>query len=149
MFVFWLLKLIVKFIVINFILKRVYRVFSNYFYNVLILSFILVGCQKKEKIDFNLQIKPIINNKCIACHGGVKQNAGLSFLFEQQALGNTDEGSPAIIPGNAKKSRLIQRLLEKDPELRMPYEKPALSKEEIDLFVEWIDQYSQRIPYWH
>ena len=112
-------------------MKRVYRVFSNRFYNVFILFFILIGCQKKEKIDFSLQIKPILNNKCIACHGGVKQNAGLSFLFEQQALGNTDEGSPAIIPGNAKKSRLIQRLLEKDPELRMPYEKPALSKEEI------------------
>ena len=129
-------------------MKRVYRVFSNRFYNVFILFFILIGCQKKEKIDFSLQIKPILNNKCIACHGGVKQNAGLSFLFEQQALGNTDEGSPAIIPGNAKKSRLIQRLLEKDPELRMPYEKPALSKEEIGLFVEWIDQGAKWGTHW-
>jgi hypothetical protein len=70
--------------------------------------FLLISCQENNKIDFSTQIKPILNNKCIACHGGVKQNAGLSFLFEQQALGNTDEGSPAIIPGNAKKSRFIK-----------------------------------------
>ena len=39
------------------------------------------------------------NNKCISCHGGVKKNAAFSLLFEEEALGNTDEGSPAIIPG--------------------------------------------------
>ena len=110
--------------------------------------FLLISCQENNKIDFSTQIKPILNNKCIACHGGVKQNAGLSFLFEQQALGNTDEGSPAIIPGNAKKSRFIKRLIEKDPELRMPYEKPALSKEEIDLFTKWIDQGAKWGTHW-
>ncbi len=110
--------------------------------------FLLISCQENNKIDFSTQIKPILNNKCIACHGGVKQNAGLSFLFEQQALGNTDEGSPAIIPGNAKKSRFIERLIENDPELRMPYEKPALSKEEIDLFTKWIDQGAKWGTHW-
>ena len=89
------------------------------------------ACQRSTQIDFNTQIKPIINEKCISCHGGVKKNAGFSFLFEKDALGNTKEGTPAIIPGNSKKSRMIQRLHETDLELRMPNEKPALSKEEI------------------
>ena len=116
-------------------MNYLFRFFSQYSLLLFIASLFFISCKEKKEIDFSSQIKPIINNKCIACHGGVKQNAGFSFLFEQQAKGNTDEGSPAIIPGNAKKSRLIQRLHETDPELRMPYEKPALSKEEIALFM--------------
>ena len=106
------------------------------------VSFLIVlgSCQNRERIDFNTQIKPIINDKCISCHGGVKKTAGFSLLFEEEALSNTDEGSPAIIPGKAAKSRMIQRFHEKDPELRMPYEKPPLSMEEIELFSKWIDQ---------
>ena len=129
-------------------MNKLFTFFSLHLLLLFFTSFFLISCQEDRKIDYSSQIKPIINDKCIACHGGVKQNAGLSFLFEQQALGKTDEGSPAIIPGNAKKSRLIQRLIEKDPELRMPYEKPALSKEEIDLFVKWIDQGANWGTHW-
>lgn len=114
----------------------------------IVVLFIILGCQPSEQVDFSTQIKPIINNKCISCHGGVKKNAGFSFLFENEALGNTNEGSPAIIPGNAKKSRMIQRLHETDLELRMPYEKPALSKEEIELFTRWVDQGAQWGTHW-
>ncbi|MDG1885390.1 MAG: hypothetical protein P8I71_08090 [Flavobacteriaceae bacterium] len=101
---------------------------------ILLVLTLLIGCQREKAVDFNTDIKPIINKKCISCHGGVKKNGGFSFLFESEALGNTEEGSPAIIPGNSQKSRLIQRLKEKDLDLRMPFEKPALSEEELNLF---------------
>ena len=129
-------------------MNYLFRFLSQYSLLLFIASLFFISCKEKKEIDFSSQIKPIINNKCIACHGGVKQNAGFSFLFEQQAKGNTDEGSPAIIPGNAKKSRLIQRIHETDPELRMPYEKPALSKEEIALFTEWINQGAEWGTHW-
>ena len=108
-----------------------------------------ISCQRSESVDFNTQIKPIINDKCITCHGGVKKNAGFSFLFEEEALGNTSEGTPAIIPGNSKKSRMIDRLHETDLELRMPYEKPALSKKEIDLFIEQYGDIEKYTPNYH
>ena len=69
-------------------------------------------------------------------------------MFESEALGNTEEGSPAIIPGNSQKSRLIQRLKEKDLDLRMPFEKPALSEEELNLFTKWIDQGAKWGTHW-
>ncbi len=119
---------------------------KNYIF--FLIPVFIIGCNRKENIDFSSQIKPIINQNCISCHGGVKQNAGLSFLFREEALGNTNEGSPAIIPGNAKESRLIKRLIESDPELRMPYEKPALSKEEINLLVKWIDEGAKWGTHW-
>ena len=109
---------------------------------------LLGSCQTRERVDFSKQIKPIINDKCISCHGGVKKTAGFSLLFEKDALGNTDEGSPAIIPGNAAKSRMIKRFHEADPELRMPFEKPPLSKEEINLFTKWIDQGAKWGTHW-
>lgn len=96
------------------------RIQFNTLVHILIVLLIFQGCQRSEPICFNTQIKPIINKKCISCHGGVKKNAGFSFLFKEEALGNTSEGTPAIIPGNAKKSRMIQRLHETDLELRMP-----------------------------
>ncbi|CAN0413119.1 unnamed protein product, partial [Scytosiphon promiscuus] len=69
-------------------------------------------------------------------------------LFEDEAFANTESGTPAIIPGNAAKSPFIQRLKEDDPELRMPYKKSKLSKEEIDLLTKWVDQGAKWGKHW-
>ena len=101
-----------------------------------------------EKVDFSADIKPILNKNCIACHGGVKKNSGLSFLFEEEAKGVAESGKHAIVPGNASASELIRRLKEEDPELRMPYQKPKLSETEIDLLERWIDQGAEWGEHW-
>jgi Planctomycete cytochrome C len=55
----------------------------------------------RSKIDFNTQVKPILNKNCIACHGGVRQKAGYSLLFRSEAPAPAKSGKLAIIPGNA------------------------------------------------
>ncbi len=92
------------------------------------------------KVDFNADIRPIFNKKCISCHGGVKQKGGFSVLFREEALANTESGKPAIIPGKPDESELIRRLSLNDPEERMPYKHEPLSKEEIKLLRRWIKQ---------
>ncbi len=109
---------------------------------------ILHSCGESERVDFSTQIKPIFNNKCITCHGGVKKNGDFSLLFEEDAFAVNESGKPAIIPGNASDSEMIKRLHATDPELRMPYEKPPLSKEEIDLLTRWIDQGAEWGQHW-
>ena len=37
----------------------------------------------EEKIDYNTQVKPIFNKKCISCHGGVKAKSNFSLLFSE------------------------------------------------------------------
>lgn len=107
----------------------------------LVLGILLLhSCQTQNPIDFSTQIKPILNNNCITCHGGVKKNAGFSLLFKDEAFARTESGKPAIIPGDAANSEFIKRLQEDDLELRMPYEKPKLSDEEIDLLTRWVDE---------
>jgi len=101
-----------------------------------------------EKIDYNTQVKPIFNKKCIACHGGVKQKAGFSLLFREEALGNTESGKPAIIPGKPDESELIRRISLDDPEERMPYKHEPLSKEEIEILTQWIKQGAEWGEHW-
>jgi len=102
----------------------------------------------QEDIDYNTQVKPIINAHCISCHGGVKQNGGFSLLFEDQAKGNTKSGSPALIPGHPDQSEMIRRLVSDDAEERMPYEKEALNKEEIRILKKWIKQGAKWDTHW-
>ncbi len=112
-----------------------------FFVSIALIS-LVISCDfwADQKIDYSTQVKPIFNKKCIACHGGVKQKAGFSLLFREEALGNTESGKPAIIPGNPKESELIRRISLNDPEERMPYKHEPLSKEDINILTQWIEE---------
>jgi hypothetical protein len=91
-----------------------------------------------ERVDFNTQIRPILNKSCLPCHGGVKQQGNLSFISREEALRPARSGKRAIVPGNPEASELVSRIEHHDPEMRMPYQKEALAPEEISLIRRWI-----------
>jgi len=95
---------------------------------------------RRQTVDFNAQVKPIFNKKCITCHGGVRRKAGFSLLFRTEALAKNESGKVAIIPGDPDHSEMIRRLTLKDPEERMPYKHDALSKDEINILKRWIKE---------
>jgi hypothetical protein len=99
-------------------------------------------------VDFSTEVKPILNNKCIACHGGVKKQAGFSLLFREEALAKTRSGKYAIVPGDPESSEMIRRLHLKDPEERMPYQKEPLSEDEIETLTRWIKQGAKWGEHW-
>jgi hypothetical protein len=109
---------------------------------------IFVYSTYQPAIDFNTQVKPIINKKCISCHGGVKRQAGFSLLFRSEALAKTESGKPAIIPGDPEHSEMIRRLKLKDPEERMPYQHPPLKESEIEILSKWIKQGAKWGDHW-
>lgn len=115
---------------------------------VLIVTVGFFTVHNREEVDFSNDVKPILNKHCISCHGGVKKNGDLSFLFEEEAFANAKSGEPAIIRGDAEHSNLIKRLLEDDPELRMPYNAAKLDDEEIDILRKWIDQGAKWGKHW-
>ncbi len=102
----------------------------------------------QDPIDYNTQVKPILNQKCISCHGGVKKKGGFSLLFREEAIAPTESGHPAIIPGDAKNSDMIKRLYHQDPEERMPYQEAPLSKNEIEILTRWIDEGARFDLHW-
>lgn len=102
----------------------------------------------EKKVSFSADVKPILNKKCITCHGGVKAKAGFSVLFREDALAKTESGKPAIIPGDPEGSEMIRRITVNDPEERMPYKHEPLSKDEISILKRWIKQGAQWGDHW-
>ena len=92
-----------------------------------------------EPVDYASQIKPILKARCYACHGALKQKAGLR-LDTGGSIRQGGDGGPAIAPGQSTASLLIERVTESDPAQRMPPEGPPLTSEQVALLRAWIDQ---------
>ena len=115
---------------------------------VAVSSLLLKILHREERVDFNAQVRPIFNQKCITCHGGVKKNGDFSLLFREEALQPAESGRRAIIPGDADGSELIKRLVDHDPEVRMPLKAEPLSPEEVAVLKRWIDQGAHWADHW-
>jgi len=104
----------------------------------------------QEPVGFNEQIKPLLVRHCVACHGGVKQAAGLSFIFRDKALAEADSGDYAIVPGEVDASSLVDRIAEADDDFRMPPADhgPRLSEGEVELFKRWIAEGAPWDEHW-
>ena len=101
-----------------------------------------------QQVDYNTDVKPILNKKCISCHGGVRQQANLSFLFRDDALKKCKSGKYAIVPGDIANSEMIRRITSNDPEDRMPYHHDPLSKEDIQTLKDWVKQGAKWGTHW-
>jgi hypothetical protein len=123
-----------------------------------VLAIVLVGTgalrwvqftrSRAHRVDFSRNIRPIFNQNCVACHGGVRQKNNVSFIFREEALGKGDSGKPTIVPGNPDASELMARISSKDPETRMPFHAPALQPEQIALLRTWIKQGAPWEDHW-
>ena len=99
-------------------------------------------------ISFNDEVRPLLNARCVSCHGGVKKNGGLSLLFREEAMSPAESGKTAIIPGDPDQSELMQRVAHHDPEFRMPLEEAPLKEGEIALLRKWIEEGASWEEHW-
>ena len=93
-----------------------------------------------QAVSYTNDVRPILNKRCLGCHGGVKRAAGLSFLSEQTLTNPTESDAVAVVPGKPADSEMIRRILSKDDSERMPPADhgPALSEHEVALLRQWI-----------
>src|SRR3954470_19291428 len=82
-----------------------------------------------EPVQFNRDIRPLLNSHCFKCHGGVKEAGGLNLQFREKALLAAETGEIAIVPGKPDESAFIDRLTTTDKTDRMPKKEPPLPKE--------------------
>jgi hypothetical protein len=64
-----------------------------------------------KKVDYNADVKPILNKHCMGCHGGVKKAGDVSFLFEHEMLEPGKSGKIPVVKGDAHASEMIRRIL--------------------------------------
>ncbi|MFO1092791.1 MAG: DUF1549 domain-containing protein [Planctomycetaceae bacterium] len=106
---------------------------------VLILLAAATGEAPAPKVDYTTQIKPIFTERCLACHGALKQAANLRLDTGAAVRVGGDSG-PALVPGNPTDSLLIQRVSATDLAQRMPPEGHPLTPEQIALLTNWVQQ---------
>lgn len=97
--------------------------------------------EPKRTVDYEREIKPLLFQKCAACHGALKQNSGLRLDAGELIRKGGDSG-PTVVPGQSLRSMLIERVTAQDHSVRMPPEGQGekLSELQIDLLRRWIDQ---------
>lgn len=113
------------------------------------------GSQGKNEVSYNFDIRPILSDKCFACHGpdGNKRKAGLRLDIADSAYKPLTEtkGAFAIIPGKPEESELYKRIVSADPTYQMPVPEShlgLLTPEQIDLFKRWIKQGAKYEKHW-
>lgn len=103
-----------------------------------------------EKVDFSREVRPILTTQCTACHGGVKMNGDVSFLYREQVLAKGKSGKPTVVPGKPDESEIMVRILSQDPDEVMPppdHGKP-LKKEEVEIIRRWIEEGAEWGDHW-
>jgi len=91
-----------------------------------------------EMVDFfERRVRPVLAERCFACHGSKKQEAGLR-LDSRAAILRGSENGPVAIAGQAEPSRLVKAIGYMDDALQMPPD-GKLSNEAIADLKEWIE----------
>jgi Protein of unknown function (DUF1553)/Protein of unknown function (DUF1549)/Planctomycete cytochrome C len=90
-------------------------------------------------IDFDKDIRPLLQQNCLKCHNADKQKGGLRLDQADVALAGGNSGK-VIVRGKAVESRLLLVVAGLDPDIQMPPEGPRLPAGDIGKLRAWIDQ---------
>jgi mono/diheme cytochrome c family protein len=86
-------------------------------------------------VSFASEILPIIQSRCINCHGGDRIEEGLSMNTHADIMAGSEHGA-ILVPGDAASSLIIEMVASGD----MPKRGPKLTPPQIQLIADWINQ---------
>jgi hypothetical protein len=92
--------------------------------------------------DFVHDIRPILEKHCSACHSGEQPKSGLRLDLKAAAFKGGDGWGPAIVPGKAEESPLVQFVRGDDPDTQMPPKKSdvlPLAAADVARLAEWVN----------
>jgi hypothetical protein len=84
---------------------------------------------------FEREIRPLLSEKCVGCHGAKQQSGGLRLDSREAILRGGDSG-PAAVSGDVAASLLVQAI-RYDGDLQMPPEQP-LGMPQREALMQWI-----------
>ena len=107
-----------------------------------------------QSINFNRDIRPLLSDRCFACHGPNDEDRQAELRLDQA---DGDEGAyrtiderPAVKPGSLDDSALWHRITSVDDDMMPPPDssKPPLNEEEKGLIKRWIEQGAEYADFW-
>jgi hypothetical protein len=103
-------------------------------------------------LNFGRDIRPILSDKCFHCHGPDEANrqGGLRLDVRQSAVSASESGNTAIVPNDAIRSEVVNRIFSTDANLVMPPpdSQKTLSTEEKNRIRQWINQGAGYEEHW-
>ncbi|MCX6883016.1 MAG: hypothetical protein NTV12_11000 [Verrucomicrobia bacterium] len=92
---------------------------------------------QEAKVSFTKELIPLFRRSCMGCHQPAKAKGGLD-LTTYTALLKGGKHAPAVVPKDAKVSRLIKEISGEEP--AMPEEGEPLTTAEVGLVSRWITE---------
>jgi hypothetical protein len=89
--------------------------------------------------DFATDVQPVLTKRCVMCHGGAQQLAGVRLDNSTDAMKGGYSG-PIITAGKADASKIIERVTSKKDGFRMPPMGPPLTDAEVAGLKTWINE---------
>ena len=91
-------------------------------------------------VDFAKDVVPILQSRCVECHGPDKQKGKLRLDTKADFFKGGKDGE-IVKPGNAGESDLVKRtLLPSDNDDRMPPKGEALTAAQIEVLKNWVNE---------
>jgi len=125
---------------------------SSRYPSLLFLLTLLLGAPATaEPLDFNLDVRPLLSDRCFKCHGFDKntRESDLRLDIPEGAFAQRD-GSQAIVPGKPEESLVWQRITSTDPDDVMPPPEShlKLNEKEKELIRRWITEGAEYKEHW-
>ena len=104
-----------------------------------------------EKLEFNRDIRPILSENCLSCHGqdAHRREAKLR-LDDRESVTRDRDGYAVIVPGKPADSELLLRLASEDPDEKMPPQdsNKHVTPEQIALIRRWVAEGAVYQKHW-
>jgi hypothetical protein len=96
------------------------------------------GPPKPGPVDFAADIRPILEEKCLSCHGAAPAMSRLDLRSRETTLAGGARGT-VLVPGNAEVSKLY-RVVAGLEQPAMPMQGTPLTPDQVAAVKRWIDQ---------
>src|SRR6188474_3480179 len=87
--------------------------------------------------QFEREVKPVLEENCVKCHGPEKQKGGLRLDQKTSIMTGGETGEPAVRPGKSAESVLVKLVTSTDPDEVMPPKGDRLKPEQIAAIKRW------------
>ncbi|HXB68408.1 MAG TPA: DUF1553 domain-containing protein [Candidatus Acidoferrales bacterium] len=105
----------------------------------------------ERMVEFNRDIRPILSDKCLSCHGIDATAKKIPLRLDSEAAAKADLGGRrAIVEGDPVASQMVKRITAESKAVRMPpvYSGLKLTDGEIETLRTWIAQGARWQKHW-
>src|SRR5215471_10454858 len=103
------------------------------------------------QVQFNRDIRPIMAETCFRCHGPDKSSrmAGMRLDIRDEALKPTARGVTPIVPGDAEKSAIVQRIFDTGARIMPPaFAHKELTQAQKETIRRWVAEGAKYEGHW-